>query len=207
MLKKVSLILSVLFLFSCKDSYKGQLNLTDDLNVSLDEFISKGLYNSKITFRGKKKIKIELEGNNNKEKLVFKLKNGAKLPSYDGSFSYYSVDTGMPFDIQGRIDTEEVIGDIQQARESCQTSYPFLVRRRFCDPRSRRQVCTTRLITQYRIVQGRRLVEFRNVTINKKLDLFLLLEGSDIVIGDFQGKDISYEREILSQGACIPHFL
>lgn len=239
-MKQLLPILAFGFLLVACDEMKGNLSVKEELTVrakktglfqsgTKEAKIPAASYEAKLNPTSKTSMNLELKVNGKELKIPFKIKEGTKLPEYDGQVDVLAEDSGQPYDLHAEVksdvssydfDTTEtcVAGYVpvrrcvtHPARTNCTTTPAREVCRtrrngeRVCTQQPATRHCTTRpMYTDCRIVDeavyGTQRVTKRQTTTVKNLVVDVLAAGAQVA--QFNHQNTSSYTSTVDSSLC-----
>lgn len=194
MKKLCFVVVALLTLASC-ERIDGNFLATGDLTLEMrsgSKTVAAGEYQAEIKIKSKKKIDLYLEIDGNKERARFRVPEGTRIPTENGTISLSSSEVKQPYDMYGVVETAVTRGQRRNGYESCTYQRPYTV----CRPQGG---CWT----EYRTVHGSRPVEYIPVTKDRVVTVELRTPGTSEDMGVFTGNDVRVERDYLYYGQCF----
>lgn len=240
MKKYIPLLAFSILLVAC-DEMKGQLSVGEELTVKAKKTglfqsgtkevtIPAGSYEAKLNPTSKTSMNLELKVGDKERKIPFKIKEGTKIPEFDGQIDVLASDSGQPYDLHADVksdvssydfDTTEtcVAGYIPVRRcithpgqTSCTTTPAGEVCRtnrhgeRVCVQRPETRNCVTRpAYTECHMIDeavyGSQRVTKRNTTTVKNLVVDVLAAGR--VVAQFNHQNTSNYTSTVNSSMCV----
>ena len=202
-MKKTLSLLTGLLLLGCDGtSFRGETKVYEEMTLLGKKGdsvqVSAGLYQAKLSSKGKKKVRLKLKQGDWKEKFYFQIPEGRKLP-LNGEFSLTAAESGQPYDISGKNDQVFSASSVIKELESCSYRVPDY----YCYD-SWGNYCGH---YNYRIVWGTRRVEYQIHTETRTSTIELLPSRGEgrYTVARFTGRDQKSKRSYLHFGICYGH--
>lgn len=232
MLKKSLFVILTTLLFTSCVNTKGTFVAKENLvfkkkkifsSRTKDVHVSAGKYKATLKFKTKKKLKLILNGVDNK--IIFNIPKGTLLPSNNGTLNLTAGQTKQPYDLFGDVHTEYSSSGQQSSYESCTWTTYRRECRRVCEnkaderePRDRRdtrrdhrrdgnpngdrrncrRVCEDVAYTHY----GHRNVVYHYNYQDMSLAVELLKPASNQLVANFKGVHHSSTRVVDHSSIC-----
>jgi hypothetical protein len=240
MKKFIPLLAFTLLLVAC-DEMKGNLSVNEELTVKAKKAglfqsgtkevkIPAASYEAKLNPTSKTSMNLELKVNGKDIKVPFKIKEGTKIPEFDGQIDVLASDSGQPYDLHADVKSDVSSYDFDTT-ETCVAGY-IPVRRcvthpgtthcttspagevchtnrrgeRVCTQQPETRHCTTRpAYTDCRMIDeavyGSQRVTKRNTTTVKNLVVDVLAAGR--IVGQFNHQNTSSYTSTVDSSMCV----
>lgn len=240
-MKRFLPLIAASFLFVACEDMKGQLSVKEELTVKAKKTglfqsgtkevkIPAAAYEAKLNPTSKTSMNLELKVNGKDIKVPFKIKEGTRIPEYDGQLDILSEESGQPYDLHADVKSDVSSYDFDTT-ETCVAGY-IPVRRcvthpgtshctsipagevcrtnrrgeRICTQQPETRHCTTRpAYTDCRIVDeavyGSQRVTKRRTTTVKNLVVDVLAAGAQVA--QFNHQNTSSYTSTVASDMCI----
>ncbi len=202
MLKKITLLLTLVFMVGCNDKVRGILDISSTTGLKDKKgnivYIPAGSYNSRIKFK-KEKAELKIEARSGDEE--FKFRHPYKKSLGDNfSIRLDSRVSGQPVDITVNRETRRDHSDrrVYTDRESC--SRRVRVNRNVSVKRNGKKVRVCRLTTV--VARGHAKLEYEKIYKAERTALEMYQAGTEVYKGGMDTTENSVERNIVFRGQC-----
>lgn len=132
-MRKLFPLLAFTFLLVACEDIKGNLNVNEELSLKAkktglfqsgtkDVKVPAGSYEAKLSPSSKTSMNLELKVNGKEIKVPFKVREGTKIPEYDGVLDILAQDSGQPYDLHADVKSDVSSYDFDTT-ETCVAGY------------------------------------------------------------------------------------